>query len=287
MRIFDFCQESRVYFDSVSREISRTRMAKTNPIVKISVITACRNSEGLIGSALQSVARQTWPDVEHIVVDGASTDGTLAIIREATAHSGGRVRWISEPDSGFYDALNKGIRLATGDVVGILNADDFFADETILAEVARTFSDAPIDCVFGDIRFVRQSNLEKTVRYCSGRSFRPWMLRFGFMPPHPSFFARRNLFARLGYYKTDYRIAADFELLVRFLWINRIRSKYLALATTKMRLGGMSTRSPHSTWILNREQVRACRENGRFTTLPVLSFKYLFKVFELVYTRNP
>ena len=139
----------------------------------------------------------------------------------------------------------------------------------------------------GDIRFVRQSNLEKTVRYCSGRSFRPWMLRFGFMPPHPSFFARRNLFARLGYYKTDYRIAADFELLVRFLWINRIRSKYLALATTKMRLGGMSTRSPHSTWILNREQVRACRENGRFTTLPVLSFKYLFKVFELVYTRNP
>lgn len=254
--------------------------------MRISVITACFNSAAVIETALQSVGRQTHPEVEHVIVDGASTDGTVERVRAWAANRGDRVRWTSEPDRGLYDALNKGLRLATGDVVGVLNADDFFAADDILARVAGAFEAPAVECVFGDVRFVRDSNLAKTVRYYRAKHFRPWMLRFGFMPPHPTFFARRALFARFGNYKIDYRIAADYELLVRYLWRQRIRYRYLDLAMTRMRLGGMSTRSPRSTYILNREIVRGCRENGMWTALPLLGFKYLFKVFELVNTRE-
>lgn len=253
--------------------------------MKISVITACRNSGALIEGALQSVAAQQGVDVEHLVIDGASSDDTAARIRDwAAAHQS--VRWVSEPDAGLYDAINKGIRLATGDVVGVLHADDFFAAQDILAQVAAAFEDPTVDCVFGDVRFVWPHNLNRTVRYYRARLFRPWMLRFGFMPPHPTCFIRRERFDKLGYYKTDYRIAADYELLVRFLWLHRVRYRYLDLSMTRMRLGGVSTRSPRSTLILNREIVRGCRENGLWTALPLLTFKYLFKVFELVNTRR-
>jgi len=254
--------------------------------MRISVITASFNCNAVLTTALASVGKQTYSDVEHVIVDGRSTDGTADCIRAWAATAAGRVKWISEPDRGQYDALNKGLRLATGDVVGILNADDFFAADDILAQVARAFEDPAVDCVFGDVRFVRESNLGRTVRYYRAKHFSPWMLRFGFMPPHPTFFARRELFEHLGNYKTDYRIAADYELLVRFLWLHRVRYRYLDVAMTRMRLGGRSTRSPQSTYILNREIVRGCRANGMWTTLPLLGFKYLFKVFELLNTRG-
>ena len=252
--------------------------------MRISIITACFNSNSVLATALQSVTTQTYADVEHVIVDGGSTDGTVERIRPWAEKAAGRLRWISEPDRGLYDALNKGIRMATGDVVGILHADDFFAADDVLARVAEAFADPSVDCTFGDVRFVRESNLAKTVRYYRAKHFRPWMLRFGFMPPHPAFFARRELFERLGNYATDYRIAADYELLVRFLWLHRIRYRYLDLAVTRMRLGGLSTRSLRSNYILNCEIVRGCRANGMWTALPLLGFKYLFKVFELVNT---
>jgi glycosyltransferase involved in cell wall biosynthesis len=254
--------------------------------VTISVITACRGATRCLPFALASVRRQTWSGFESLVVDGGSTDGTVAVLRAAESAFDGRLRWISEPDHGLYDALNKGIRMARGDVVGILHADDVFAGDDVLARVAAAFEDPAVDCVFGDVRFVREPDLGRTVRYYRAAHFRPWMLRFGFMPPHPSFFARRELFERLGYYETDYRIAADYELLVRFLWRHRVRYRYLDMTTTKMRLGGMSTRSWRSNLVLNREIVRGCRANGMWTALPLLTFKYLFKVFEFVNTRE-
>jgi glycosyltransferase involved in cell wall biosynthesis len=254
--------------------------------MRISVITACFNSSAVLPTALASVRSQTHPQVEHIVVDGASTDGTVAQLQSWAAAANGPFQWRSEPDRGLYDALNKGIQRASGDVVGLLHADDFFAADDILAKVAAAFTDPAVECVFGDVRFVRPTNLHKTVRYYCARLFRPWMLRFGFMPPHPTFFARRELFARLGYYQTDYRIAADYELLVRYLWRHRLRYRYLDLAMTRMRLGGLSTRSLRSTWILNCEIVRGCRANGMWTALPLLFFKYVFKVGELVRTRE-
>jgi len=235
---------------------------------------------------MNSVLEQTHSEIEYLLIDGGSTDGTVEVIREYEPRFSGRMRWVSKADDGLYDAINKGIGMATGEVIGILNSDDFFASADILAQVIQGFSDSAVDCVFGDIRFVREPDLVKTVRYYCAKHFRPWMLRFGFMPPHPTFFARRGLFGRFGNYKTDYRIAADYELLVRFLWVERVSYLYLDLAMTRMRLGGMSTRSPMSTYILNREIVRACRENRMWTILPMLGIKYFFKVFELLNTRD-
>ena len=252
----------------------------------LSVVTACRNNVALVRTALESVAAQRHPYAEHVIVDGGSTDGTAECVRAWALAGRARLRWVSEPDQGLYDALNKGIRMSTGEIVGLLHADDVFAGDDVLARVAAAFEDPAVDCVFGDVRFVREPDLGRTVRYYRAAHFRPWMLRFGFMPPHPSFFARRELFERLGYYETDYRIAADYELLVRFLWRHRVRYRYLDMTTTKMRLGGMSTRSWRSNLILNREIVRGCRANGLWTALPLLTFKYLFKVFEFVNTRE-
>jgi len=254
--------------------------------MKISVITACRNSEQCLRSAMESVLHQTYPDVEYLVVDGGSTDGTVDIIKSFDQVFKGRLRWISEPDTGLYDALNKGIRMSTGDIVGLLHADDFFAAPDILARVADAFLDDTVDGIFGDVRFVRDPDLSRTIRYYSSRRFAPWMLRFGFMPAHPSFYARRDVFERIGNYRTDYRISADYELLIRFFWVYRLRYRYLSFVTTTMRIGGQSTRSPRSTYILNKEIVRACRENGIYTNIPMLTLKYLFKVTELFHTHD-
>ena len=254
--------------------------------MKVSVITACRNSEQCIRFAMESVLQQTYPDVEYLVVDGGSTDGTVGIIKSFEPAFKGRLRWTSEPDQGLYDALNKGLRMSSGEIVGLLNADDFFAAPDILSRVADVFMDGTVDGVFGDVRFVRDPDLSRTVRYYSSRRFAPWMLRFGFMPAHPSFYARRNVFERIGPYRTDYRISADYELLIRFFWVHRLRFRYLGFVTTKMRMGGLSTRSPLSTYILNKEIVRACRENGIYTNLPMLTLKYLFKTSELLHTHD-
>ena len=236
---------------------------------------------------MESVRRQTYDDLEHIIVDGASTDGTTECIRRQERDVGKRLLWLSELDAGLYDAINKGIRLATGDIIGILHADDFLASDDVLARVAFAMKDPAVDCAFGDVRFVQSHDLRRTVRYYCARHFRPWMLRFGFMPPHPAVFLRKDLFFQLGFYPPGYQIAADYELLVRFLWRHRIRCRYLGFTVTRMRLGGMSTRSWRSNLILNREIVRGCRDNGCWTTLPLLAFKYVFKVFELINTREP
>jgi glycosyltransferase involved in cell wall biosynthesis len=254
--------------------------------MKVSVITACNNSVRFICCAMESVLHQTHPEVEYLVVDGGSTDGTVDIIKSFEPAFKGRLRWISEPDQGLYDALNKGLRMSSGEIVGLLNADDFFAAPDILARVADAFLGDTVDGVFGDVRFVRDPDLSRTIRYYSSRRFAPWMLRFGFMPAHPTFYARRGVFERIGHYRTDYRISADYELLIRFFWVHRLRYRYLGFVTTKMRMGGLSTRSPLSTYILNKEIVRACRENGIYTNLPMLTFKYLLKVSELVHTND-
>lgn len=256
------------------------------PRMKVSVITVCRNSEKWIRFAMKSMLQQTYAPAEYLVVDGGSTDGTVDIIKSFEQAFEGRLRWISEPDKGLYDAVNKGLRMSTGTIVGLLHADDFFAASDILARVASAFGDGTVDAVFGDVRFVRDQDLSRTVRYYSSRRFAPWMLRFGFMPAHPSFYARRDVFERIGHYRTDYRLSADYELLIRFFWVHRLRYRYLGFVTTMMRMGGLSTRSPRSTYILNKEIVRACRENGIYTNLPMLTLKYLLKVSELVHTHD-
>ena len=255
-------------------------------MLQISIITVTYNSAATLRDTIESVLAQTYKEIEYIVVDGDSKDGTVDIIREYEPKFEGRMRWVSEKDRGLYDAMNKGIRMTTGDVVGIINSDDFYHRTDVIAQVAAAFTSNAVEAVYGDIRFVNPDNVDKTVRYYSSKNFSIGRFRYGFMPAHPSFFTYRHFFDKFGYYKTDYKIAADYELLIRFLYVHRLKSMYLPLDFMKMRTGGASTASVKSNILLNKEIVRACRENGIWTCVPLLMLKYIVKVFELVFTRN-
>ena len=248
--------------------------------MKISLVTATYNSGGTLRSTLESVLRQTYRDVEYIIVDGASKDGTMALVHEYEPQFGGRMRWVSEPDKGIYDAMNKGIRMASGDVVGILNSDDFFTSDDVLEQVAAGFAGSDTDAVYGDIHFVRADNLERCVRYYSSKVFRRGLMKLGFMPAHPSFYCRKECFEKYGYYKTDYRIAADFDLLLRFIYVHRIKTKYLPIDMVTMRLGGASTGGMKSWMTVMNEELRSFRENGVKTNRLLLSLRYFYKLTE-------
>ena len=251
--------------------------------MKISLITACFKSAGMLRTALDSVLEQKGVDLDYIVVDGGSDDGTVELLKEYEVKFAGRMRWISEKDQGMYDAINKGIKMATGDVVGILNADDMLESPETLAQIADAFADG-VDVVYDDIRFVKE-DLQTTVRYYGAKHWRPWMFQWGKMPPHPSVYIRRELFGKLGFYKLGYDIAADYELLVRYLRKAGVEARYLDSSLVRMRMGGKSTRGWRSNLKLNQEIVRANRENGYFCCLPMLLPKYLFKIFEFILPR--
>ena len=229
--------------------------------MKISVVTAAFNSGATLRDTMESVLRQTWTDFEYIVVDGLSKDDTMEIVREYEPRFGGRLRWISEPDKGIYDAMNKGFAMATGDVVGILNSDDFFSSDDILGKVAAAMADESIDAVYGDIHYVNGDNLSKCVRYYSSREFRRWQMRLGFIPAHPSFYCRRAIYEKYGTFNASYRLSADFELLLRLIFIHRIRIHYLPLDFVTMRTGGATTSGFESYKKGIQEHLRAYRDN--------------------------
>jgi len=244
---------------------------------RISVITVCFNSETTLGDTLRSVAVQTWPQVEHIIVDGASTDGTLELVRQQGAHV---AKLISEPDRGIYDAMNKGVRLASGDIVVFLNADDFYADDGVLSRVAQAMTHERLDALMGDTEFFDPERPDRQLRrYNSGR-FRPDRIAWGWMPAHPGLFMRRAVYDAAGPFKTDYRIAGDFEFIARVFSKQKLRYRHLDEVLVKMRIGGVSTGGIRSTIRLNREVLRACRQNGiKTNTLMILS-KYPAKLLE-------
>jgi glycosyltransferase involved in cell wall biosynthesis len=249
----------------------------------ISLVTVCRNSEASIRTTIESVLSQAYRDIEYIIIDGNSNDNTLSIVKTYEPQFAGRLKWISEPDKGMYDAMNKGIRMATGEIVGILNSDDFYNYPYCIETVAKVFGDSSIDACFADVRFVKPENLSKTVRYYPSKRFHPYRFRWGFMPAHPTFFVRKKYFDEIGYYKTDYQIAADYELLIRFLYTNKLKDQYIPLNMITMRTGGKSTQSWRSNYILNKEIVRACKENEIYTNFFILSLKYFRKISELIH----
>lgn len=248
--------------------------------MKVSIITVAFNSGRTLAHTLRSVMSQTYSNIEYVVIDGGSTDDSIDIIREWEPRFNGRLKWASEKDKGIYDAMNKGILMATGDVIGILNSDDFFTSDDIVERFVPAFQDPSIDAIYGDIHFVRDSNLNKCVRYYSSRLFHPRWLRFGFMPAHPSFYPRRQVFDRAGLYKTDYLIGSDYEMMVRLFRTFHIKAKYLPMDFVTMRIGGLSTRNLRSRYQLIKDDVRACRENGIYTNSLLVSLKFLYKIFE-------
>lgn len=253
---------------------------------KISIVTISFNSAGTIADTIESVLNQTYPNLEYIIVDGASTDGTVDIIRNSEARFNGRLKWISEPDKGLYDAMNKGIRMATGHLVGILNSDDFYHRANSIEIIAKEFTDKRLKAVFADVRFVAPDNLDKTVRYYSSAKFSPRRFRFGFMPAHPTFFTYKKYFDKFGYYQTDYVMAADYELLIRFLYVHKLKYKYLPIDLLKMRQGGRSTASIRRKLQFDIEIVRACRSNGIYTNTAILLIRGFEKIYEFFNTKD-
>lgn len=248
-------------------------------MLKISIITVSYNSGKTIQTAIESVLSQDYPQIEYIVVDGHSTDNTVEVIK---SYSTKIDKWISEPDQGIYDAMNKAIQLATGEVVGILNSDDFYYDSTIISTVMEVFKTQTIDAVFGDLVFVDANNLSKIVRKYSSKGWTPRKFAYGFMPAHPTFFVKRSLYNEVGLFKTNYPIGSDYELLIRFLYKHKIKYQYINKVMVNMRKGGASTSGLKSNFILNRDILNACRENGIRTNYLKIYSKYFFKVFELI-----
>ncbi len=247
--------------------------------MKISVITVCYNAASTIQDTIDSVASQDYPDIEYIIYDGASTDGTVEVIRKNEHHIS---KWFSEPDKGIYDAMNKAIKHATGEVVGIINADDFYASPHSLSRIMEIFQREQVDSVFGDLFIVDPSDTGRIVRRYSSANFYRKRFAWGFMPAHPSFFVRREAYDRYGVFKTDYEIAADYELLIRFLYVNKLSYYYYGEPVVKMRRGGVSSASWKSNIILNQEIKRGCDENGLPTNYFMIYSKYFKKVWELI-----
>ncbi len=246
--------------------------------MKVSIITVTYNSAATLHDTLESVRNQDYPDIEHILVDGASKDETVEIIRSFPHVQ----NWVSEKDKGLYDAINKGIAMASGDVIGILNSDDFFPDNKVVSTIVKAFEENKVQAVYGDIAFVRPENLQKVVRLYSSKKFTPRRFAYGYMPAHPSFYVKRECYTQLGSYKFDYKIAADYELLMRFIYKNKISHYYIPSVLVYMRTGGVSNKNILSRYTLNKEIIRACKENGVNTNMAVLSVKYLNKIFEYI-----
>lgn len=246
----------------------------------ISIITTTFNSESTIAGTVESVLKQSHKDIEYWIIDGNSKDGTLDILKRYEPLFDGKMHIISEPDNGIYDAMNKGIERCTGDVIGILNSDDYFTSDDIIENVAKAFEHENIDAVYGDIHFIHNDNPKKIVRYYSSAMFSPFWLRFGFMPAHPSFYVRREVYKKFGDYSTDYKIASDYEMMVRLFYKHKIKAQYIKKDFVTMRTGGVSTKNIKNRLLITREDVKACKHNGLYTNLLLISTKYLYKIFE-------
>lgn len=249
----------------------------------VSIITVCQNASDTIRDTILSVASQDYERVEHIIVDGASRDGTKEIISSLRDHVDVLV---SEPDEGLYDALNKGIAMARGAVVGILNADDVYEDETSLRRLVRGLQNADADAVFADLVVTKRHDTRSVLRRYSSRYFAPGRLRFGWMPAHPTLLVRRDVLDEVGLYSLDYEIAADYEMVIRLFAVRRASYSYLPRVVVRMRSGGTSSSSWRRRLLLNQEIVRACRSHGISTSLPLVLAKAPLKMLEYVFKRQ-
>jgi len=242
--------------------------------MKVSIITVTYNSAFYLEDTISSIRNQIYSNIEYIVVDGGSTDRTLEIINN---NKDIIKYYISEKDNGIYDAMNKGIKLATGEIIGFLNSDDFFYDDKVINNIVDQFTDN-IDCIFGNVVFVKPANLDKYIRLYSSKNFKISQFKLGQMPAHPSFYARSVVYKNVGNFKTNYKIAADFDFLLRVLVTHKYQFKYLNFIFVKMRIGGVST-SLKNKIILNNEILRSCRENNLYTNYLLIYSKYFKKIF--------
>jgi len=253
-----------------------------NQNLKISIVTVCFNSGLTIAKTFRSIDKQSYKNVEVIVIDGGSTDDTIEVVK---SFENVVDVFVSEPDKGIYDALNKGLRLATGDVIGILHSNDFLASITVLEEVAKSFIKMPdMEILLSSIKFVADKN-DEIIREYTAKGFKPWMLSFGLMPPHPGSFFRSEVYAKVGLFNTSYRIAGDFDLFVRALAIESLTYRVFPLVSVSMTTGGASTSGLKSYQNITKEFALSLSANGVFSSPLLISLRALFKFsqFRLLY----
>ncbi|MCD4788439.1 MAG: glycosyltransferase [Bacteroidales bacterium] len=242
--------------------------------MKVSIITIAYNSENSISDAINSVLSQTYPNIEYIIVDGKSKDKTVEIVKSY----GNKIsKFVSEPDKGIYDALNKGIEMASGDVVGFMHSDDLFADEHVIEKVAKLFKEKDVDSIYGDLNYVFKNDTNKILRYWKSDEFTLSRLKFGWMPPHPTFYVKRKIYEKYGGFDIDFKISSDYDSMLRFLGKYKISTAYLPEVMIKMRVGGASNRSLKNIIQKSTEDFRAIRKN-KFGNIFTLIFKNLRKV---------
>lgn len=245
--------------------------------MKVSIITSCYNRSSTIRGAIESVLTQDYPDIEYIIVDGASTDDSLQIIRE---YKKDITKIISEPDRGMYEAINKGIKIATGDIIGLVHSDDFLYDNHVISDIVKEFEKTNADFIYGDGIYVDTNETNRMVRNWRGGNFARWKVRCGWLPLHPTCYIRRDVMMREGLYDESYKIAADSDLLVRYLYKAHLKVHYLKRKIIRMRMGGLSTDSKKRKQMWN-EDIRLYRAHG-FSPIPAKIMKMMWKVPQFI-----
>ncbi len=246
---------------------------------KITIITVCFNSLNTIQETINSVLSQDYKDIEYIIIDGLSSDGTQDVVR----NYGSRItKFISEKDNGLYDAMNKGIDMASGDIIGILNSDDLYAHAKVISQAVSAFDQKNIDAVYGDLYYFKTGFPNTPLRYYRGGVFSIKKVEYGLMPPHPTFFIKKEVYKKYGKFDTQYSLCGDFDLILRFLGVHKVPFEYIPNVLVKMRTGGKSTSSLKRTFIMNREDLHSCKKNGVKTNLFKFYSKYLIKIFHLL-----
>jgi glycosyltransferase involved in cell wall biosynthesis len=252
--------------------------------MKVSIITVVYNNAKTIVSAIESVLAQRYTNREYIIIDGGSTDGTLAKI----AAYGDQIDMVlSEPDHGIFEAMNKGLSMATGDVIAFLNSDDFYADNHVIEKVVELMHGNDVDAVFGDLHYVRSDNIRKVFRYWKSGVYKTGSFLYGWMPPHPAFFVKKHVYDRYGKFNTGFKIAADYELMLRFLHINKINVNYLPQVLVKMRTGGVSNSGLKNRFLANLEDRKAWAINGVKPYFFTLYLKPFRKVLQVIMAQSP
>ena len=264
-----------VYKQALVRNIHRTT-TKLNP--KISIITVTYNSAATIADTLLSVQNQSYNNIEHIIVDGNSQDDTMEIVKSFPHVN----KWCSERDGGLYDAMNKGLEMATGDIIGILNSDDIYANNFVLSKVIDCFNNEYVDTLYGDLHYVHPTDLSKVIRVWKSGRFKRSNFNFGWMPPHPTFFVRREVYEKAGMFNLSLKSAADYEVMLRILYKHKFNAAYLPEVLVKMRAGGVSNGSLRKRIRANREDRMAWKMNELNPYFFTLYLKPLRKVFQFI-----
>ena len=252
--------------------------------MKVSIITVCYNAQKYIQSCIDSVLAQDYPNIEYIIIDGNSKDNTVAILESY----GNKIsKWISEPDKGLYDAMNKGLSIATGDLIGFLNADDLLAYDSAIREVVETLAAQKTDALIAEVVHTQEENTDEIIRHHHSRGYKPTHFEWGMMPAHLSFYTKKAFYDKFGGYDTQFRICADYDLMMRFLYVNKLSYCYYPKVLVKMRTGGISNQGLKSIVRINKEIKRACEKNNVPTNWVKIYSKYFVKVFQLIQRPEP